>query len=61
MKLTGDPGPSAALRKHTEDFSRRTGVTIQFQDHLGNSVVSTDGYGCLYRVAQEGLHNIEKH
>jgi hypothetical protein len=43
------------------EFTRRSGITIQFQDDLGGRPVTTEVELCLYRVAQEGLRNLEKH
>jgi signal transduction histidine kinase len=54
-------GLSAALQKQTEEFSRHTGIRIQFRDSLAGRIVASDVALCLFRIAQEGLHNLEKH
>jgi signal transduction histidine kinase len=59
--LLDDLGLVPALQWLLEDFERRSGVTCEFseagvQDLLPDSVKT-----CVYRVAQEALHNCEKH
>lgn len=49
------------LGDEVEDFARRTGVIASFV-HLGGPITLDDERsGTLLRVAQEALHNIEKH
>lgn len=49
------------LGDEVEDFARRTGVIASFV-HLGGPITLDDERsGALLRVAQEALHNIEKH
>lgn len=59
--LLDDLGLAPALQWLTEDFERRSGVSCEFsgdgvEDQLPDSVKT-----CVYRVAQEALHNCEKH
>jgi signal transduction histidine kinase len=50
-----------ALRERCDQISRESGVQINFQVADGWTEVSDDIKLCLYRVAQEALHNIAKH
>lgn len=54
-------GLSAALRRHVEEFSRRSAITIDFEDRIDSSAMPPDVALCLYRVAQEALRNLERH
>jgi len=59
--LLDDLGLVPALQWLLEDFERRSGIASEFtecgvQDLLPDSVKT-----CVYRVAQEALHNCEKH
>lgn len=56
-----DLGLSAALAQLTEEFKRRTGIQAAFRDTLGETVVTEQASVALFRVAQEGLANIERH
>src|SRR5262249_6920521 len=50
-----------ALKHLCDDFSKREGIPVNFhRDDLTNDIPPSIGY-CLYRVAQEALHNISKH
>src|SRR5215472_2729307 len=56
-----DLGLEAALRELCDEFSARTGIEATFeQDTLPESLPMEVG-SCLYRVAQEALHNVSKH
>lgn len=54
-------GLSAALQRHVEEFSRRSAITVDFEDRIDGSAMPPDVALCLYRVAQEALRNLEKH
>jgi signal transduction histidine kinase len=59
--LLDDLGLEAALCKHVEDFSCRTGVEANIiveglRDDLPDAIKT-----CVYRVAQEALNNCQKH
>jgi PAS domain S-box-containing protein len=50
-----------ALQHLCDDFLQREGIPVKFHsDELANEIPRSIGY-CLYRVAQEALHNISKH
>jgi len=54
-------GLASALRAHTREFSRRSGIMVELQvdgevDHLPDSHRT-----CVYRVAQEALTNCARH
>jgi two-component system sensor histidine kinase UhpB len=53
-------GLIAALRDHCAEVAEQTDLRIDFQSE-GVERVSGDAALCLYRVAQEALHNIGKH
>jgi len=53
-------GLVAALKRHTENFKRETGIHII--THLPKSIqISSEANICLFRIAQESLMNIYKH
>jgi DNA-binding NarL/FixJ family response regulator/signal transduction histidine kinase len=53
---------SEALQGEVERFQRRTGVTAGLVDEAAEAVPLTDEQAtALLRVAQEALHNVEKH
>ncbi len=54
-------GLGAALQRHTQEFSTRTGITIHYQNLLEERKLPSEVALCLYRIAQEALRNIEKH
>jgi signal transduction histidine kinase len=54
-------GLTAALQSYIDDFARREEVSVTLShDHLPESL-PRDIETCLYRVAQEALHNVAKH
>jgi two-component system sensor histidine kinase UhpB len=53
-------GLIAALKEHCSEFAEQTDLRIDFQSE-GVERVSGEAALCLYRVAQEALHNIGKH
>jgi PAS domain S-box-containing protein len=54
-------GLSAALNSYCSEFSDREGITVTLDIRDGVEIVSPDAALCLYRVAQESLHNIARH
>ncbi len=54
-------GLEAAIRDHVDDFSRRTGLKIQYIQRDVPPSISMDVATCLYRVTQESLQNVLKH
>jgi PAS domain S-box-containing protein len=56
-----DLGLGSALRELCEDFSTRTGIEATCENDLLSERLPMDIAVCLYRVAQEALHNAAKH
>jgi signal transduction histidine kinase len=54
-------GLVATLRSHCRDFARRAGVAVQFVSRTEPSALHRAAASCLYKVAQESLHNVAKH
>jgi signal transduction histidine kinase len=59
--LLDDLGLGAALQWQMEDFSRRSGIRTEFEgaelgEHLSDATKT-----CIFRIAQEALHNCEKY
>ncbi len=54
-------GLEAAIRDHIDEFSRRTGLAVQYVRRSIPQTIPLDIATCLYRVAQEGLQNVQKH
>jgi PAS domain S-box-containing protein len=54
-------GLAAALRSHCEQFSSREGIPIQFEERGVPAQLSPEIALCLYRIAQEALHNVARH
>lgn len=54
-------GLSAALIQHVEAFRARTGITVSLLLHDFRDPADPDLQRCLFRVVQEGLHNVWKH
>jgi PAS domain S-box-containing protein len=61
--LLEEYGLGAALQRHVEEFSRRTGIAVQFEDSAKESVRSLrlESAVALFRIAQEALNNVAKH
>jgi signal transduction histidine kinase len=61
--LLEEYGLGAALEHHAADFSRRTGITVAFEDLAKEGVRSlrTEAAVALFRIAQEALNNVAKH
>lgn len=54
-------GLEVAIRDHVDDFSRRTGLAVQYEQRRVPTTLSMDIATCLYRVTQESLQNVSKH
>jgi PAS domain S-box-containing protein len=54
-------GLEIALRAECDAYARRTGTTVEFSAENVPELLRGDISLCLYRVAQESLHNIWKH
>ncbi len=54
-------GLAAALRSHCEQFSSREGIPIEFEERGVPAELSPEVALCLYRIAQEALHNLARH
>lgn len=54
-------GLEVAIRDHVDDFSRRTGLAVQYVQRGVPTTISMDIATCLYRVTQESLQNVSKH
>src|SRR3954468_18127789 len=61
--LLEEYGVGAALGWHAEEFSRRTGIAIEFEDlaKQKNRELSREGAVALFRISQEALNNVAKH
>ncbi|MEO7144278.1 MAG: sensor histidine kinase [Bryobacteraceae bacterium] len=56
-----DLGLVAALSCYCEDFERRSGVKTRFKYSGIPDFLPASISGCIYRVVQESLRNVEKH
>jgi PAS domain S-box-containing protein len=56
-----DLGLTAALRELCEEFSAREGIAAAFEQEAMPKALPVEVASCLYRVAQEALHNVSKH
>jgi PAS domain S-box-containing protein len=56
-----DLGLTAALREMCEEFSAREGIEVAFNEQNVPQALPVEVASCLYRVAQEALHNVLKH
>src|SRR5215471_14394780 len=56
-----DLGLTAALNDLCREFSTREGVKVLFTQEAVPEAIPTKVAACLYRVAQEAMHNILKH
>lgn len=59
--LLDDFGLIPALHYYLEDFSRRTGIKIEFHSNNFPSRVNPQVQTTLFRIIQEGLTNVLKH
>jgi PAS domain S-box-containing protein len=56
-----DLGLTAALQELCEELSTRDGMEVKFEHRMVPRALPVDVASCLYRVAQEALHNVLKH
>jgi PAS domain S-box-containing protein len=56
-----DLGLIAALNELCEEFSAREGIEAVFEPGAVPDALPVEIASCLYRVAQEALHNVSKH
>ena len=54
-------GLEVAVREQVNEFAARTGLSAELMTHNVPRDVPLDQATCLYRVLQEGLHNVQKH
>jgi len=61
--LLEEYGVGAALGWHAEEFSRRTGIEIEFEDlaKQKNRQLPREAGVALFRISQEALNNVAKH
>ena len=61
--LLEEYGLGAALARHAEQFSRRTGTAVAFEDQARERIRSLpiESAMALFRIAQEALNNVAKH
>ena len=61
--LLEEYGLGAALERHVEEFARRTGIAVSFEDRAKERAGSLkiETAVALFRIAQEALNNIAKH
>ena len=59
--LLDDLGLLSAVQWLAEDFSRRTGIACRVDGRDMRDDLPMEHRTCLYRLAQEALHNVEKH
>jgi len=61
--LLEEYGVGAALGWHAEEFSRRTGIAIEFEDlaRQKNRQLPREAGVALFRISQEALNNVAKH
>ncbi|OAI50280.1 hypothetical protein AYO46_10420 [Betaproteobacteria bacterium SCGC AG-212-J23] len=61
--LLEEYGLGAALERHAEDFARRTGIAVSFEDQAKEAARSLrlEFAVSLFRIAQEALNNVAKH
>jgi signal transduction histidine kinase len=56
-----DLGLGPALQWQADDFTRRTGIRVEFAEEELREDLPEAVRTCVYRVLQESLHNCEKH
>ena len=56
-----DLGLNSALSELCEEFSTRTGIVATCEQETPPEAMPMEVASCLYRVAQEALHNVSKH
>lgn len=59
--MLDDLGLVAALEWHSQEFSRRTGIKIDFASDIGEKTINPKLATALYRIYQESLTNVARH
>lgn len=59
--MLDDLGLVPALQWQIEQFTRRTGIPVDFREEGVPEPLPDALNTCLYRIAQEALHNVERH
>jgi signal transduction histidine kinase len=59
--ILDDLGLTAALEELSQEFSARERLNVEFTQEAVPPAIPTEVAACLYRVAQEALHNVLKH
>jgi signal transduction histidine kinase len=59
--ILDDLGLIAALDELSQEFSARERVEVQFTQEAVPLAIPAEVAACLYRIAQEALHNVLKH
>jgi len=59
--ILDDLGLTAALNELCEEFSVREGIEVLLTQEAMPPAIPVEVTSCLYRVAQEALHNVLKH
>lgn len=54
-------GLPAALKTYAEDFSKRTGIVVEFTSSNVPQMIPAEVGSSLYRIAQEALRNVARH
>jgi two-component system, NarL family, sensor kinase len=54
-------GLSAVIGQLRDEFARRTGIQTTFADNLSGAALPEQSTVALFRIAQEGLANVERH
>jgi signal transduction histidine kinase len=54
-------GLAVAIRTHSQEFSEREGLLIQFTAHQVPAQIPPEIASSLYRIVQEALRNVAKH
>jgi signal transduction histidine kinase len=60
-KALDDFGLVPALERLTETFAEQSGISVEFQAHLGDDRLPAEVETALYRIVQEALTNVVKH
>jgi signal transduction histidine kinase len=59
--ILDDLGLTAALDELSQEFSTREGIKVLFTQEAVPPAIPAEVAGCLYRIAQEAIHNVLKH
>jgi PAS domain S-box-containing protein len=59
--ILDDLGLETALQNLCEEFSERESIQARFRFRTGPHAVPQETASCVYRIAQEALHNVARH